>query len=80
LITMLGGLPWSIERAVAAADSDEPSPLRFVSFERVRMDDVIWRPRIRQLVEKTLPHAFKNTEDAQTRLRLCAEFSGERDW
>lgn len=74
LITMLGSMLCTIEGTEAEADSAESSPLRFVSFEHVRMDDGIWRPRIRQLVEKTLPHAFKNTDDAQTRLRLCAEF------
>lgn len=74
LITMLGSMLCTIEGTEAEADSAEPFPLRFVSFEHVRMDDGIWRPRIRQLVEKTLPHAFKNTDDAQNRLRLCAEF------
>jgi len=53
----------------AAADT-----IALVPFEQVRMEDVIWRPRIRDLVGKTLPHAFKQTEVAQERLRLCAEF------
>ncbi|OYP35251.1 hypothetical protein CGZ80_12425 [Rhodopirellula sp. MGV] len=48
--------------------------MRFVSFDQVTMDDQIWQPRIRLLVNNTLPHAFKNTEVAQRRLRLCAEW------
>ena len=49
-------------------------PVKFVPFHHVEMNDVIWRPRIRMLVRDTLPHAFKNTEVAQERLRLCAEW------
>ncbi|MCA9137546.1 MAG: glycoside hydrolase family 127 protein [Planctomycetales bacterium] len=38
------------------------------------MSDRIWQPRIELLVSNTLPHAFKNTEVAQRRLRQCAEW------
>ncbi|MGA1238129.1 MAG: beta-L-arabinofuranosidase domain-containing protein [Limisphaerales bacterium] len=48
-------------------------PTRMVPFNQVTMTDPVWRPRIRDLVNKTLPHAFKNTRDAQERLRLTAE-------
>lgn len=49
-------------------------PIRMVPFNQVEMTDPVWRPRIRDLVNKTLPHAFKNTQEAQERLRLTAEF------
>lgn len=55
--------------AAAAAE-----PVRFVPFHDVRMEDTVWRPRIRQLVRDTLPHALRQTEVAQERLRLCAEW------
>lgn len=48
--------------------------IRFVPFHEVQMKDTIWQPRIRLLVNETLPHAFKNTEVAQRRLRQCAEW------
>ena len=48
--------------------------MKFIPFHQVEMDDVIWRPRIRMLVRDTLPHAFKNTEVVQRRLRMCAEW------
>ena len=48
--------------------------MEFVPFHRVEMNDVIWRPRTGLLVRETLPHAFKNTEVAQKRLRQCAEW------
>ncbi|MCC9603131.1 glycoside hydrolase family 127 protein [Stieleria sp. JC731] len=57
-----------------AQDEPTTAPMRFVSFDQVQMDDQIWQPRIRLLVNNTLPHAFKNTEVAQRRLRLCAEW------
>jgi DUF1680 family protein len=55
-----------------AAGSDDP--VAFVPSHQVKMNDLVWRPRIRMLVRETLPHAFKNTEVAQQRLRLCAEW------
>ncbi|MBN2513078.1 MAG: glycoside hydrolase family 127 protein [Sedimentisphaerales bacterium] len=45
-----------------------------VPFQQVKMDDVIWAPRIKMLVGETLPHAFTQTEVAQRRLRMCAEY------
>jgi len=48
--------------------------IRMVPFDQVRMDDVVWNPMTAKLVEKTLPHAFVQTEPAQKRLRLCAEW------
>ncbi|MFT3786704.1 MAG: glycoside hydrolase family 127 protein [Tepidisphaeraceae bacterium] len=45
-----------------------------VPFDRVRVDDPVWHPRIATLVRDTLPHAFHNTEEAQESLRLCAEY------
>lgn len=63
LAFLLGG------QSVAAEEA-----LKMVSFERVRMHDPVWQPRIERLVHKTLPHAFDNTEPAQERLRMCAEY------
>lgn len=54
--------------------SEAPKTTKMVPFHQVTMDDVIWRPRIKLLVNETLPHAFKQTEVAQERLRLCAEY------
>ena len=48
--------------------------LAFVPFEQVEVRDEIWRPRIRTLVRDTLPHAFTQTEVAQHRLRMCADW------
>lgn len=45
-----------------------------VPFHQVDMMDQVWAPRTRQLVERTLPHAFKNTEGALESLRLCANY------
>ena len=56
---------------LAAAEAE---PVRFVPFHDVRMEDTVWRPRIHQLVRDTLPHALRQTEVAQKRLRLCAEW------
>src|SRR5215211_2772305 len=61
-----------ISFAAAAAEVGNP-PLRMVPFHQVRLDDPVWRPRIRMLVRDTLPHAFRNTQQAQEDLRLCAE-------
>jgi DUF1680 family protein len=55
-----------------AAESSEA--VKMVPFHQVKMDDVIWSPRIRMLVRDTLPHAFTQTEVAQRRLRMCAEY------
>ncbi len=49
-------------------------PLTFVPFDQVDTSDPIWAPRIRLLVSETLPHALTQTEVAQRRLRLCAEW------
>jgi hypothetical protein len=57
---------------LACGPARAETPIKFGPFRRVEMDDTIWRPRIRMLVRDTLPHAFKNTEIAQERLRLCA--------
>jgi uncharacterized protein len=48
--------------------------LTFVPFEQVVVQDEIWRPRIRLLVNATLPHALTQTQVAQDRLRMCAEW------
>ncbi|MCO6043036.1 glycoside hydrolase family 127 protein [Aeoliella sp. ICT_H6.2] len=48
--------------------------IRMVPFHQVDMMDQIWAPRTRQLVERTLPHAFSNTEGALESLRLCANY------
>lgn len=48
--------------------------IRMVPFHQVDMMDQIWAPRTRQLVSRTLPHAFKNTEGALESLRLCANY------
>lgn len=57
-----------------ATQSSWADPLRMVPFHQVKVDDQLWRPRIQMLVRDTLPHAFKQTEVAQRRLRLCAEY------
>ncbi|RKX44279.1 MAG: hypothetical protein DRP64_06815, partial [Verrucomicrobia bacterium] len=55
----------------ASADAEA---IRMVPFDQVRMDDVVWKPMTAKLAEKTLPHALVQTEVAQERLRLCAEW------
>ena len=64
----------SIRAQDAAHQEADAHTLKLVPFHQVRMDDTIWRPRIQRLVKDTLPHAFKQTEVAQERLRLCAEY------
>ncbi len=59
---------------VGSCPTAEAESLKMVPFDQVRMEDVIWAPRTKQLAEKTLPHALKQTEVAQVRLRLCAEW------
>ena len=59
---------------VLAKQSGHSDPVQLVPFHQVRMEDQTWRPRIKELVGKTLPHALKQTEVAQVRLRLCAEW------
>ena len=49
-------------------------PIKMVPFDQVRMSDVLWNPMTALLAEKTLPHALVQTEVAQERLRLCAEW------
>ncbi len=60
----------SISNAVA----QDQDAFKLVPPHQVTMNDTFWRPRIRSLVQDTLPHAFKQTEVAQKRLRLCAEY------
>ncbi|MDD2598323.1 MAG: glycoside hydrolase family 127 protein [Kiritimatiellae bacterium] len=55
--------------AFAAADS-----IKMVPFEKVRMQDELWKPQIKRLATKTLPHAFKQSEVGLNRLRMCAEY------
>ncbi len=59
---------------VSCAAVTAPDTVKMVPFQQVKMDDVIWAPRIKMLVEDTLPHAFTQTEVAQRRLRMCAEY------
>jgi len=56
------------------AGASASQAMKMVPFHRVRMNDTVWRPRIRMLVNDTLPHAFQNTEVAQRRLRLCGDY------
>lgn len=56
------------------AISEPIETLKMVPFYQVKMNDVIWQPRIKSLVNETLPHAFTQTEVAQRRLRMCAEY------
>lgn len=58
----------------SCAVSEPNETLKMVPFSQVEMSDVIWQPRIKLLVNETLPHAFTQTEVAQRRLRMCAEF------
>ena len=58
----------------AGAGLPPPRPVRMVPFQGVTMEDGVWGPRIRLLVKETLPHAFTQTEVAQRRLRMCAEY------
>lgn len=44
----------------------------YVPFYRVEMEDNIWAPRTQLLVQRTLPHAFHNTERALEDFRQCA--------
>lgn len=51
-----------------------PNTLEFIPFNQVHMQDDIWAKRTRQLIQRTLPHAFKNTEGALDSLRLCGDY------
>lgn len=64
---MLTGCAFAV--AFVAADS-----IKMVPFEKVRMQDELWKPQIQRLATKTLPHAFKQTEVGLNRLRMCAEY------
>ncbi|MDA3925458.1 MAG: glycoside hydrolase family 127 protein [Kiritimatiellae bacterium] len=48
--------------------------IKMLPFEKVKMQDELWKPEIQKLVTKTLPHAFKETEVGLNRLRMCAEY------
>lgn len=72
LITLIINLI-PIPRAIAQ-QPDVQQTLEFVPFNQVRMQDDIWACRTRQLVERTLPHAFKETEPALESLRLCGDY------
>ena len=48
--------------------------IKMVPFEKVKMEDSLWRPKTQKLVSKTLPHAFKETEVGLNRLKMCAEY------
>ncbi|TWT80180.1 Non-reducing end beta-L-arabinofuranosidase [Planctomycetes bacterium CA13] len=69
LITFAVTLGLAISTMVVQAET-----VKLVPFYGVQMQDATWKPRIEQLVKNTLPHAFKNTEVARERLRLCAEW------
>ena len=56
------------------AQSNTPDQIRFVEFNKVKMEDHVWAPRTEQLLDKTLPHAFKNTEVALKSLKMCGDF------
>lgn len=49
-------------------------PLRPVPFNRVKLQDQFWLPRLQIQAETTVPHALRETEPAVERLRLCAAF------
>lgn len=59
---------------VQNSDKQTSEAVKMIPFHKVQMKDVIWAPRIRMLVNDTLPHAFTQTEVAQRRLRMCAEY------
>lgn len=59
---------------MSGAAGNPSEPVKMIPFQQVKMQDVIWGPRIRTLVNETLPHAFTQTEVAQRRLRMCAEY------
>ncbi len=48
--------------------------VKMVPFQQVKMSDNTWAPRIKMLVNDTLPHALTQTEVAQRRLKLCGDF------
>jgi uncharacterized protein len=72
--TLVSVLAFFLAVSGGRAESGKSEPLKMIPFEEVRMEDGLWQPLTAKLVEKTLPHAFKQTEVAQTRLRLCAEW------
>ncbi|NQV33622.1 MAG: hypothetical protein HQ515_13100, partial [Phycisphaeraceae bacterium] len=49
-------------------------PLKPVPFNRVKLQDQFWLPRLQIQAETTVPHALRETEPAVERLRLCAAF------
>ena len=60
--------------AICTTLAADTAAVKLVPFQNVHMNDNIWSPRIKMLVNDTLPHAFKETEVALNQLRMCAEF------
>jgi DUF1680 family protein len=67
-------MPLMLLTVVSCTTAKPAGTVKMVSFDQVKMDDTIWAPRIATLAKVTLPHAFKQTEVGQERLRMCAEY------
>ncbi|MCB9876479.1 MAG: glycoside hydrolase family 127 protein [Planctomycetes bacterium] len=66
--------PFAAALLLAAAAAAQSAPIHMVPFHEVALHDRVWAERVRLLRERTLPHAFANTEFARKRLRQCAEW------
>ncbi|MHC4112693.1 MAG: glycoside hydrolase family 127 protein [Planctomycetota bacterium] len=56
------------------ASAENDYPLKPVPFNRVKLEDRFWLPRLKIQSETTVPHALGETEPAVERLRKCAAF------
>ena len=57
-----------------AAGEMKDYPLAPMPFNKVKLTDDFWLPRLKTQIRVTVPHAFKNTERAVENLRRCGNF------
>jgi len=60
--------------SIAAAAEKKDYPLAPMSFDKVRLTDTFWLPRLKLQATDTVPHALKQTIPAIENLRKCANF------
>jgi len=53
--------------------SENDYPLKPVSFDKVKLEDNFWLPRLKTQIRVTVPHALKETEPAVENLRRCGD-------
>ena len=57
-----------------AAGEAKDYPLAPVPFNKVKLSDEFWLPRLKTQIKVTVPHALKQTERAVENLRRCGNF------